>query len=486
MLFTHAIHLLLIEDEEYDVRRIRNTLKPLADRVLIRDVVASGAAALALLEKAPQDYDVIIMDFQISGGLMGETLIRKIKEIDASLQIIIVTKMTARMTDFDFAGRLLAAGAMWYCTKYPGDIEEYIYQPTDFLLSIYNAYEKNRLEKERRRSERKLERRISDIMESKQLIGRSAALATLQKEISQCAATDAHVLIRGLSGTGKELVANHIHYASRRRLENLVTVNCASLPENLIESELFGYEKGSFTGATERKPGFFELAHRGAIFLDEISELPLPAQSKLLRVLQDGEIDKIGRTDKIKVDVRVLSATNVSLEKAVEEQRFRRDLYYRLTVVMVDVPPLLQRREDIPLLLDHFLNLFSRREDKPAPELTPEALQRLLQYDWPGNIRELQNVVQRLLYTGESSISLAAAERALGLLGHESMTEGDLWRRCWSKEHMLPWRDMEREFRSRYFTFIREQCTTDAEAARLLGLAPPNYHRMCKEIGLKD
>lgn len=486
MLFTQTIHLMLIEDEEYDVRRIRNTLKPLADRVLIRDVVASGAAALALLEKAPQDYDVIIMDFQISGGLMGETLIRKIKAIDASLQIIIVTKMTAHMTDFDFAGHLLEAGAMWYCTKYPGDIEEYIYQPTDFLLSIFNAYEKNRLEKERRRSERKLENRISDIMESKQLIGHSSALQTLQKEITQCAAGDAHILIRGPSGTGKELVANHIHYSSRRRLENLVTVNCASLPENLIESELFGYEKGSFTGATGKKPGLFELAHRGSIFLDEISELPLPAQSKLLRVLQEGEIDKIGRTDKIKVDVRVLSATNISLEKAVEEQRFRRDLYYRLTVVMVDVPPLSQRREDIPLLLEHFLLMFSRREDKAAPELTAEALQRLLQYDWPGNIRELQNVVQRMLYIGESTISLAAAERALGLAGQESASEGDPWRRCWSKERILPWRDMEREFRSRYFAFIREQCSTDAEAARLLGLAPPNYHRMCKEIGLKE
>jgi two-component system, NtrC family, response regulator AtoC len=484
MLFTATINVLLIEDEAFDVRRIQNTLKPLQDRIIIRDVVASGPAAVDVLLKKARAYDVVIMDFQIAGGLMGEPLIRRIKEIDPTLQIIIVTKMTAQNTDFEFAGRLLAAGAMWYCTKYPGDIEEYIYQPTDFILSIYNAYEKKRLEQERRRSERKLEIKINEILEARPFVGHSDALLRLQEDIRQCAASESHVLIRGLSGTGKELVANHIHYNSKRRFENFVAINCAGLPEHLIESELFGYEKGSFTGATEKKPGLFEVAHRGTIFLDEVSELPISAQSKLLRVIQEGEIDKIGRTGKVKVDVRVITATNQSLERAVEEQRFRQDLYFRLNVVMIDVPALRQRRDDIPELLEHFMNLFSRREDKPPLHISQEAMQAMIHYDWPGNVRELQNVVQRMLYYGESIVSLRTAQRALGLEG-EQPSDSDAWSKLLNRGSILTWKDMEREFRSRYFSYVRAKAATDAEAARLLGLAPPNYHRMCKEIGLK-
>ncbi len=479
-----TIHLLLIEDEEYDVRRIRNTLKPFQERIVIVDVASSGQMAIDLLQQHRNAYDVVIMDFQIAGGLMGERLIRRIKEIDPTLQIIVVTKMTINLSDFEFASRLLEAGAMWYCTKYPGDIEEYIYQPTDFILSIYNAYEKNRMEKAQQKSDRKLQKNIEDILTRKKIIGQSASSKRLQAQIQQFAASDTNVLIRGSSGTGKELVATHIHYLSRRRFENFVPINCGSLPDNLIESELFGFEKGAFTGASAGKPGLFEVAHRGTIFLDEITELPLSAQSKLLRVIQEGEIDKIGRIEKIKVDVRIIAATNKNLEQEVREKRFREDLYYRLNVVFIDVPPLRQRRDDIPALIEYFLQLFSEDMNRPRPEICAEALQVLQEYDWPGNVRELQNVVQRLLFLEESHLSAGHARIVLGFRDEDeaALRKESLF---WDAKNILPWRDMEKQLRAAYFTFVREQAATDADAARLLGLAPPNYYRMCKELGLK-
>jgi DNA-binding NtrC family response regulator len=299
---TKTINILLIEDEEYDVRRIRNTLKPFEQRLIIRDVTSDGHTALELLQDNKNRYDVVIMDFQIAGSLSGEKLIRRIKQVDSALQIIVVTKMTVNITDFDFANRLLEAGAMWYCTKYPGDIEDYIYQPTDFILSIFNAFEKKRLQKEQQRSTRKLAQNIEDILREKRIIGESEAMENLRQQIQQCAESDTTVLIRGFSGTGKELVAANIHYRSHRRFEKFVAINCGSLPHDLIESELFGYEKGAFTGAREKKLGLFEVANKGTVFLDEIAELPSTAQVKLLRVIQEGEIDKIGRTaEKIKV-----------------------------------------------------------------------------------------------------------------------------------------------------------------------------------------
>lgn len=261
-----TINILLIEDEAYDVRRIRNTLKPFAERLVIRDVTSDGHSALELLQNHKNRYDVVIMDFQIAGSLSGENLIRRIKQIDPALQIIVVTKMTVNITDFDFANRLLEAGAMWYCTKYPGDIEDYIYQPTDFILSIFNAFEKKRLQKEQQRSSKKLAQNIEDILQAKQIIGKSKEIENLRQQIQKCAESDTTVLIRGFSGTGKELVAANIHYRSHRRFEKFVAINCGSLPQDLIESELFGYEKGAFTGAQEKKLGLFEVANKGTVF----------------------------------------------------------------------------------------------------------------------------------------------------------------------------------------------------------------------------
>ena len=278
------------------------------------------------------------MDFQISGGLMGEDLIREIKKINSSLQIIVITKMTINLTNYSFANSLIEAGAYWYCTKYPGDIDNYIYQPTDFVISIINAFQKKKLEMEQKKSNEKIERSISEVLRQYRIIGESAPMVKLNEEINKCADSDICTLIRGSSGTGKELAAYNIHYRSRRKSENFIPINCGSIPNDLIESELFGYEKGSFTGADKKKPGLFELANKGTIFLDEVTELNQQAQVKLLRVVQDGQLEKIGRTEKIRVNVRVISATNKNIEEEVRAKRFRQDLYYRLNVVSILAP----------------------------------------------------------------------------------------------------------------------------------------------------
>ncbi|MDZ7269566.1 MAG: sigma-54 dependent transcriptional regulator [candidate division KSB1 bacterium] len=479
------ISLLLIEDEEFDARRVRNTLRPFADRIHIRDVVADGQEALTLLERNPGRYDVVIMDFQIPGAIIGENLIRRIKEIDPTLQVIIVTKMTINVTDFEFAHRLQEAGAIWYCTKYPGDIEAYIYQPTDFVLNIINAFERRRLLEEQQRTARRLQNTVQGLLRRKRIIGDSPAMRHLRDLIAKFAGTNVNVMVRGPSGTGKELVAINLHYNSRRQFENFVPINCGSLPDHLIESELFGFEKGAFTGAHATKKGLFEVADGGTVFLDEITELPLSAQAKLLRVIQEGEIDKIGRTGTIAVDVRIIAATNKDLEKEVAAKRFREDLYYRLNVATISVPALAQRREDIPLLIDHFMALFSAEMNQRPPHLTGEALQALSNYDWPGNVRELQNVVQRLLLAHADPVTIAQVHAALGMQPQPAAPVEFLNWGQGDGRRILPWREMEKQMQAGYFRFVREHAGSDAEAARLLGLAPPNFHRMCKRLGIK-
>jgi two-component system response regulator AtoC len=479
------IHLLLIEDEAFDVRRIRNTLKPFADRLIIKDITSDGRNALSLIEKNSRAYDVIIMDFQIAGGISGEKLIAAIKAVDPALQIIVVTKMTVNITDFDFANRLIEAGAMWYCTKYPGDIEDYIYQPTDFLLSIFNAFEKKRLYLDKEKSTTKLSDNISDILQEKYLIGESAAVALLRDQIAQCSDSDTTILVQGASGTGKELVATNIHYRSHRKFEKFVPINCGSLPHELIESELFGYEKGAFTGAREKKLGLFEVANNGTVFLDEVAELPPSAQVKLLRVLQEGEIDKIGRTaEKIKVNVRIIAATNKNIEEEVKARRFREDLYYRLNVVPLRLEPLHRRIEDIIPLSEFFFEKFSRNMGRDMPVLSIAAKDALRAHSWPGNVRELQNVIQRLLFIGVRELEAQHVKNALGVgfLGSDNGSETGF---KWDPDNLQPLRSIEREFRYKYFNFVRQHTLTDAEAAGVLGLAPPNFHRMCKELGLK-
>jgi len=484
---THSqrIRALLIEDEEYDVRRVRNTLRQYEHMIEIGELVSDGYTALEVIRSHPDQFDVVIMDFQIAGGLMGEQLIRALKGIDPSLQVIVVTKMTVNVADVEFANRLLEAGAFWYCTKYPGDIDTYIYQPTDFVLSIVNASNKRRLERQQQVSTRKLMRNVETILEQKAMIGSSPALARLKEETERCAHSDASVLITGSSGTGKELVATNIHYRSRRRLENFIAVNCGGIPQDLVESELFGYVKGAFTGAHATKSGLFEAANGGTLFLDEVSELPLSAQVKLLRVLQEGEIEKIGRTERVRVDVRIIAATNKDLKAEVDEKRFREDLFFRLHVLPLYVPSLRERPEDIMDLLQHYLQSFSLEMGRAAPRINEEGIRLLRSYTWPGNVRELKNVIQRLLLRAEDEINEFEVRDALGAHARVSHTSEGLLIDFGNTESLLTLRQMERIFRERYLMFVRQQSQSDADAAKRLGLAPPNYHRMCKELGIK-
>lgn len=484
MIAEEKIKILLIEDEDFDMRRVENTIKPFSDKIQIVDVVSDGKSAIELLEKRKNYYDVAIMDFQIAGGLRGEHLIKKLKDIDTTLQIIVITKMTINVTDYDFAHNLIEAGAFWYCTKYPGDIEDYIYQPTDFILSIFNAFERKKLLREKQKQNQKLYNNVENILASKKIIGISEIANKLREQTLKFANSNAPILITGSSGTGKELIAYNLHYLSNRKFENFIPINCGSIPDQLIESELFGYEKGAFTGADKGKPGLFELANNGTIFLDEVSELPLSAQVKLLRVLQDGEVEKIGRTEKIKVNVRIISATNKNLENEIKEKRFREDLYYRLNVVPIFVPPLKNRKEDIHYLIDYFMNEFAIDMGKDVPVITEDAMKFLMNYEWPGNIRELKNLVQRLLFFEEKIIDENLIEHALGKKHSDEYTyiDGISFN---SPEGILPLKQMEKMFREKYFNYVRQRSESDSEAAKKLGLAPPNYYRMCKELGLK-
>jgi DNA-binding NtrC family response regulator len=478
------ISILLVEDEEFDARRVKNTVQMFSQQLRVVDTVSNGRAALELVQEHPEKYDVVILDYQISGGLRGEELIHKLKSVDPLIQIIVMTKMTVDVLDYDFANGLLKAGAFWYCTKYPGNIEQYIYQPTDFMLSIFNAFEKKNLEKQKQRSDRRLRQSIEGLLEAKRIIGESKPIALLRDAIEKYARTDINVLVSGGSGTGKELVAWNIHLKSKRRYEKFVPINCGSIPHELIESELFGYERGAFTGANAPKAGLFEIANNGTIFLDEVGELPLDAQVKLLRVIQDGEIEKIGRSGSIAVNVRIISATNKDLEAEVSERRFREDLYYRLNVVPLDIPPLRERGNDILLLFDYFLVYFSRDMDIRPPSVDPKAQEILLNYKWPGNVRELRNVVQRLVLNAPERITAKEVSDPTILRNHvlvqemanlESMVSGQV----------LPLKEIERLFRKRYFKYVRSISSSDSNAAEKLGLAPSNFYRMCKELGLK-
>ena len=479
----NKIKLLVIEDEEFDIKRIKRTIEAFEEKIKVIDVVNNGEEAIRLVSEKKGLYDVVIMDFQISGRIRGEVLIKKLKSISPTIQIIVVTKMTIHISDFGFAKSLLDAGALWYCTKYPADIEDYIYQPTDFILNIFNAYEKKQLELKNIKTKKKFIQKINDILVEKEIIGSSEYIKNIKKQIEIYSQNNSTVLITGESGTGKELVAFNIHYRSGRKFEKFLSINCASLPETLLESELFGYEKGSFTGATESKKGIFESANNGTVFLDEIGELSLPAQAKLLRVLEYNEIDKIGKREKIKINVRVICATNKNLEEEVKKGKFRKDLFYRINVLFIKLKPLRERKEDIPELFDFFLKKYANEFGIESPTISDSVYKLLLEYDWPGNIRQLQNVVQRLLLNYRGNV--IKEDNLLVALGDNRLTYDNIFTFDNQDREIKPLKYVEKEFRKKYFLFVRKNTKSDAEAARLLGLAPPNYYRMCKELGIK-
>ncbi len=365
----------LIVDDEPGVREsIRMVLKDSHETA----TADCGEAALEWL--AENKCDLVLLDI-LMPGIDGLEVLERIRDRHRFLAVVMLTATKTVKT----AVAAMKLGAFDYITK-PFDVEE-------LRLAAQRAADNARL----RREVEDLREAVGQRYSLDNIIGESAAMQTVFKTVMAVAKSKSSVLVTGESGTGKELIARAIHFHSPRARGPLVTLNCAALPENLLESELFGHERGSFTDAIEKKIGQFELAHGGTIFLDEIAEMSPGLQAKLLRILEEGELMRVGAVRPVRVDVRVVAATNRNLHEAIDQGRFRRDLYYRLNVVTVELPSLSARKEDITHLIRHFLKLKTQKLEIEPKKLAQETIDQLLSYSWPGNVRELENVIERLL-----------------------------------------------------------------------------------------
>ena len=370
---------ILVVDDEQSMREFLDImLKKEGYKV---SLASNGDEVLKYIDK--DIFDLVLLDIRMP-KMDGIAVLKKIKSTSPETVVIMITAYASA----DTAIKAMKEGAYDYITK-PFKVDE-------IKLIIKNALEKKHLQKENVL----LKRVVRDRYVFDNIIGQSPKMLALYDLLEKVAPTKTNVLITGESGTGKELVAKAIHYNSPRKEKAFVTLNCGAIPEALIESELFGHMKGAFTDAIATKKGLFEMADEGTIFLDEISELPLMMQVKLLRVLQDREFKRVGGTEDIRVDVRIIAATNKDLERAVKEKRFREDLFYRLNVIQIKLPSLRERREDIPVLAAHFLKRYSEELNKNISRISPEALHLLLNYEYPGNVRELQNIIERAVALG--------------------------------------------------------------------------------------
>lgn len=372
--------ILLIEDEKLMRVTIEDALRAAGYEVVSFE---TGTAAINILKN--KSFDVIVTDVRLP-DVDDLNILTEITQSN-NAQVIIMTAFGTIKDAVD----AMKLGAFDYITK-PFSLDE-------FLLIVKRALDVKRLKDENVR----LKKDISRCYSCPDIIGKSSGIEKVFSLVKKVAATDSNILISGESGTGKELIATTIHYQSMRSDKPLIKINCAAMPEGLIESELFGYEKGAFTGALKRKPGRFERADRGSIFLDEIGDLPLSTQAKLLRVIQEKTFERVGGIETLDTDVRIIAATNKNLEEEVKKGRFREDLYYRLNVIPITLPPLRQRRKDIPLLIEFFLGRSKNKLFKNI-RFSKEAVDVLLEYDYPGNVRELENIVERCIVLSNSDI----------------------------------------------------------------------------------
>ncbi len=373
--------ILIIDDERF----IRTSLREILEYEKY-EVIEAQDGAEGLQKIKDEEVDLVLCDVKMP-ILDGMDVLDQVSQLDRSPQFIMISAHGTIETAVEATKK----GAFDFISK-PPDLNR-------LLLTVRNALDKKLLVTETKVLKKKLSKKLD-------MVGESPALQAVKDTIDKVAPTDARVLITGQNGSGKELVAHWIHEKSKRQEKPYVAVNCAAIPSELIESELFGHEKGSFTSAYKQRSGKFEQADGGTLFLDEIGDMSLSAQSKVLRALQENLINRVGSDKDIKVDVRVLAATNKDLKKEIEAGRFREDLYHRLSVILIHVPPLKDRKEDIPLLLDKFLEDISQENGGAKKKISKEALARLQELPWTGNIRELRNVVERLVILGETTISL--------------------------------------------------------------------------------
>lgn len=376
--------ILIIEDEAAIRRVLSKIISEESDSYQVEEA-EDGLVGLEKIMK--DDFDLVLCDIKMP-KMDGVEVLEKIKKIKPEIPVV----MISGHGDLDTAVNTMRLGAFDYISK-PPDLNR-------LLNTVRNALVKKELVVENKRLKKKVSKKY-------EMIGESDAITQIKEMIEKVAVTDARVLITGPNGTGKELVAHWLHEKSTRSKAPLIEVNCAAIPSELIESELFGHVKGSFTGANKDRAGKFEAANGGTIFLDEIGDMSLSAQAKVLRALQESKISRVGSDRDIKVDVRIVAATNKNLKQEIADGKFREDLYHRLAVILIDVPALNERREDIPLLIEFFTTQIAKEQGVAKKTFSEDAIELLKKYDWTGNIRELRNVVERLIILGDDEVSKA-------------------------------------------------------------------------------
>ena len=459
--------LLLVEDKNELRAMLRKALERAGYEV---DAAPDGPAAIQKVRA--RRYLLVITDLKMPGA-SGLDVLRETKQADPTIPVLLLTAFGS----VEEAVTAMKEGAFDFLQK-PVDLDH-------LKLLVQRAARQQELLRENLLLREEYAARYG----FPRIVGEHAAIREVSQQIQRVAGTDSTVLLLGESGTGKELFARAIHHLSTRREQPFVALNCAAIPEGLVENELFGHEKGAFTGAGARKVGKLDLAHRGTLFLDEIGELPLAIQAKLLRVLEERRFDRVGGTQTVEVDVRIVVATNRNLQKLVEDKHFREDLYFRISAVPLTIPPLRERGNDVLLLADHFLEKYSREFAKPGLELSADARERLLQYRWPGNVRELQNTLERAVILADG---LAIDAKSLQLPASKPNTNG-------LPEGMLPeqfkWEGSLEEVTDRAVSHIehimlentlRECKWNKTRAAEKLGVSPKTLLAKLRNAGLEE
>ncbi|GAB4482796.1 MAG: sigma-54 dependent transcriptional regulator [Thermodesulfovibrionales bacterium] len=443
------IRILVVDDEE-PLRRL--LAKELGRKGYAVETAADGTAALDVLRK--KAFDIILLDIMMP-GIDGISVLKKVKHDPAAPEVIVLTGKATVETAVD----AMKNGAFDYLAK--------PYKLDELVIVVNRAFEFGRMRSKTRMLEQELVRQEA----SHGFVYRSRQMKEILDLVKKIAPADSTVFIQGESGTGKELVANTIWRLSRRKSLPLVALNCATLSENLIESELFGHEKGAFTSAYQMKHGLVEVADQGTLFLDEIAELPLGLQAKLLRFLDSGEFRRVGGTKTLTVNVRVIAATNKDLRELTAAGKFREDLFYRLTVINITIPPIRDRRDDIAVLAEHFMALYGRKLEKPVRNIGRDALGLLERYDWPGNVREIENVIERavIICDGEE-IQADDLSMPYAAAGSSRSAPGSL-------------EEMEREHILRV---LREAEGNQSRASQMLGIDRKTLYLKIRKYGLQD
>lgn len=448
---------ILVVDDEVSIREsLRGILQ---DEGYLATVAASGEEALEEVVKDPPD--LVLLDIWLP-GMDGLAVLAEIKKLHAGLPVIIISGHGS----IDTAVRATKMGAFDYVEK-PLSLER-------IVVSVQNGLELFRLKEENRLWQQKVRHRT-------RLTGKSPTVEFLRQEIQRAAPTNATVLITGENGTGKELVARMLHQLSRRSQRPMVEVNCAAIPEDLIESELFGHEKGAFTGAVERRKGKFDAANGGTLFLDEIGDMSLRTQAKILRIIQEQNFERVGGSRPVQVDARIIAATNKDLQKEIDAGRFRQDLYYRLNVIPIHVPPLRERLQDIPLLVEDFLSQVAYESTMGRKEIDPIVHELLQSYLWPGNVRELRNFVERLvIMTPGQLIRPEDLPRDFRQQVQHHASGNDLYR--------LPsFKEARSCFEREYLVRKLEECAWNVSlTAQNIGLERSHLHRKMKSLGIRE